>query len=154
MPGARSVRARLAARLRPKAMFWRTLSQGNSALCWKTTPRSGPGRFTALPPTSTAPLVGCSKPATRFSSVDFPQPLAPTMATNSLCATRRSASASAVMRVPRDSKTFATRSSTTSAIVALQPVPLEHAVAQEHDDAVGEETQDADAEHRRDHDVV
>src|SRR6185369_10106803 len=135
-------------------MFWRTVSQGNSALCWNTTPRSGPGRSTNCPSTRTAPLVGCSNPATRLSSVDLPQPLAPTMATNSLRATWRSIALKAVMRPLRESNTLVTLSRTTSAIVALQPVPFEEPVADEYHHAVREEAEHADAEHRRDHDVV
>ena len=53
-------------------------------------PRSGPGPTIASPSIVTLPLVGISSPATMFSSVDFPQPDAPTMQTNSPSATSRS----------------------------------------------------------------
>src|SRR5690348_7546128 len=41
------------------------------------TVRSVPGASIGLPLISNSPEVGCSKPATIFSSVDFPQPLGP-----------------------------------------------------------------------------
>jgi len=48
---------------------------------------------TGVPPTSTVPAVGRSKPARMRSSVLLPQPLAPTTATNSPEAMLRSTSA-------------------------------------------------------------
>ena len=69
--------------LRPNLTFSSTVSQGNSAYCWKTMPRSGPGPSTGLPSTVTLPLVGSSSPPMMLSSVDFPQPEGPTTQTNS-----------------------------------------------------------------------
>src|SRR5688572_9889248 len=72
-----------------------TVSQGNSAYSWKTTPRSGAGPVTGRPSTRTVPVVGARKPATMFSSVDLPQPDGPSRQTSSRSATARSISASA-----------------------------------------------------------
>ncbi|CFW12448.1 Uncharacterised protein [Bordetella pertussis] len=66
------------------------MSQGNSAASWNTTPRSGPGRATAPPPTRSSPPDGASNPAIRLSRVDLPQPDGPSSATNSPSATCRS----------------------------------------------------------------
>ncbi len=76
-------------------MFSRTVFQGNSANCWKTTARSGPGCVTALPLTLTMPALGGSKPATMRRQVVLPQPDGPTIATNSLSAISRLMSSSA-----------------------------------------------------------
>ena len=67
-----------------------TVSHGNSAYSWNTTPRSGPGRVTGSPPTLIRPPVGASKPATMNRSVDLPQPLGPSTETNSPSATEKS----------------------------------------------------------------
>ena len=50
-------------------------------------PRSGPGRVTGLPSSRICPAVGVSRPATRRSSVDLPQPDGPRMVTKSLSPT-------------------------------------------------------------------
>src|SRR5581483_11087933 len=75
----------------PYSTFSATVSQGNSAsVLWNTTPRSTLGPVTALPPTDTRPALAGRNPATRLSSVDFPQPLGPSRQTNSPGATVRS----------------------------------------------------------------
>src|SRR6476659_9125549 len=51
------------------------------------TRRSRPGAVTGLPSAKTIPLSGFSNPAMILRRVDFPQPLAPTMQTNSASAT-------------------------------------------------------------------
>ena len=80
---------------RPNSTFLRTLSHGNRAESWNITSRSGPGPFTALPSTVTAPASGCSRPATRLSSVDLPQPDGPSRQMNSPSPISRSTSLSA-----------------------------------------------------------
>ena len=99
-PSARARRAIRSARSavgrpllrRPRSMFSRTVFQGNSANCWNTTARSGPGAVTGRPLTLTVPDVGASKPATMRRQVVLPQPDGPTIATNSSSATSRSMS--------------------------------------------------------------
>ena len=89
----------------PNPMFPTTVSHGNSAYSWNTTPRSGPGAITARPSSVTPPLDADSNPATMLSSVDLPQPLGPTMVRNSPTATSRSIAPSACTGSPRaDSK--------------------------------------------------
>ena len=56
--------------------FSATVSHGNSAASWNMRPAGRPG-------TRPCPRVGWSRPATRLSSVDLPQPEAPTRQTNS-----------------------------------------------------------------------
>ena len=65
--------------------FCAAVSHGNSAGSWNISA----GR---LPATCTSPWVGSSSPATRLSSVDLPQPLAPSRQTNSPGATSRDTS--------------------------------------------------------------
>ncbi len=61
-----------------------------------------------LAATSSVPVVGWSRPATRLSSVLFPQPDAPTMVRNSPAATSRLTSLRATVRVPGWPKTLLT----------------------------------------------
>ena len=63
-------------------------------------PRSGPGRATGLPSSSTFPLVGVSSPATRRSRVDLPQPDGPRMVTKSLSPTAMVVGSSARVGCP------------------------------------------------------
>src|SRR4029453_4371696 len=77
-----------------------TVSQGNSAYSWNTTPRSGAGPLTGRPSTRTVPVVGARNPATMFSKVDLPQPDGPRRHTNSRSATSRSISPSAGVAGP------------------------------------------------------
>src|SRR5690606_34654538 len=69
--------------LSPNSTFLRTVSQGKSEYCWKTTPRSMPGLSMGLPSTSTRPAEAGVKPAITLSTVDLPQPEGPMMETNS-----------------------------------------------------------------------
>jgi hypothetical protein len=50
---------------------WKTMDTGRSA---------GASAVTSTPPISTRPDFGVSKPATRLSNVDFPDPLGPIIA--------------------------------------------------------------------------
>ena len=59
------------------------MSHGSSEWFWNTTARSGPGSFTSLFSSSTAPCVTVVRPATMLSSVDLPQPEWPMMETYS-----------------------------------------------------------------------
>src|SRR5947208_1191484 len=62
--------------------------------------RRGSGPFTGAPSTSTSPEVAGRNPPTTFRSVDFPQPLGPTMQTNSPGATMALMSCKTSMRQP------------------------------------------------------
>ena len=72
-----------------------TVSQGNNAGCWNTTPRSGPGPVTACPSRLTTPEVGFRNPASVCIIVVLPQPDGPTMHTKSPRAKPSSARSSA-----------------------------------------------------------
>ena len=62
----------------PSLTFSITVHQGNSAFSWNTKAMSrGSGPRTGLPPTSTVPVVGVSRPPIMLSSVLLPQPLGP-----------------------------------------------------------------------------
>src|SRR5262249_7889114 len=67
----------------PNSTLARTVIHGNNRYCWNMTPRCGLGPSTISPPRLISPVVGRSIPAIMLSSVDFPQPLGPTRATNS-----------------------------------------------------------------------
>ena len=66
-----------------KAMFLRTVSQGISAWPWNTTPRSRLGPATSRLSMNTWPALALSRPASTLRMVVLPQPLWPTMQTNS-----------------------------------------------------------------------
>src|ERR1044071_4245864 len=150
----RSPLPRFARSDRPNAILSSTDSHGNSAVCWNTTPRSGPGPLIVRPSTRTSPAVGVSKPAIRFNRVDLPQPLAPTRVTISRSSTARSMSSSAVTAESPVSNRLVTDARLILATEGLPLVPGEQDVADENDKPVAEEAQKADAEHRRDHHVV
>ncbi len=83
---------------RPNATLSTIDMWGNSAYCWKTvlTLRLYGGTDdTSSPSSSTAPLVGCSKPAIIFSSVVLPQPDGPSSEKNSPRAIAKSACSTA-----------------------------------------------------------
>src|SRR5262249_3185510 len=146
--------SRLARNDRPNAMLSPTESHGNNAVCWKTTPRSGPGPSIDWPSTSICPTVGVSKPAIRFNSVDLPQPLAPTSVTISRSSTDKLTSSSAVITASPASNRFVTDARLILPTERLPLVPSEKNVADENDKAVAQEAQQSDAKHRRDHNVV
>ena len=79
----------------PSTTLESTVSDGNSQECWNTTPRLGLESVTACPSTITKPEDGCSNPASRFSAVELPQPVGPTIETISLGAMSRLKSPSA-----------------------------------------------------------
>ena len=68
---------------RPNCAFSATVRQGNADSCWKTIPIDGSVPRTGLPPTVTSPAVGSIRPPTISISVLLPQPLGPTIETNS-----------------------------------------------------------------------
>ena len=84
----------------PKPTFWSTVSQGNTPFSWNTKMRRGSGPVTASPCTRTSPRVGRRKPPITFSSVDLPQPEAPTMQSISPGATSKLMSSSASTNSP------------------------------------------------------
>jgi hypothetical protein len=68
----------------PNAILPRTLSHGNAASSWKTTPTpSGMSPWIGRPSKATLPSVGSVRPAISSSIVDLPQPDGPTTAKNS-----------------------------------------------------------------------
>ena len=75
--------------------FDSTLRQSSRIASWNTMPTSVSGRSTGLPPTVIEPAVCGTRPATILRMVVLPQPLGPTMATNSDCRMSRSMSAQA-----------------------------------------------------------
>ena len=81
---------------------------GNSANCWKTTARSGPGAVTGRPPTLTTPALGNSNPAAMRRHVVLPHPDGPTIATNSFSATARSTRSTAGTSAPARRKILLT----------------------------------------------
>jgi hypothetical protein len=87
---ARSSRARLRAAAigRPctsagSSTFSITVRQGSRIGFWNTMPMSVRGAATTVPPTAILPALAGSRPAISLSSVLLPQPLGPTMVTNS-----------------------------------------------------------------------
>ena len=83
---------------RPSVRLARTVS-ANRNVSWRTvatetaTP-SGPSVVVASAPIRTSPLVGGTRPASRATAVLFPEPVAPTRATDSPGSSRRSRSRS------------------------------------------------------------
>src|SRR5580692_2875 len=106
------------------------------------------------PSTSTCPAVGVSKPAMRFNRVDLPQPLAPTKVTISFSCTTRLTSSSAVTTESPASNRLVTDVRSILPIEGLPLVPGEQNVTEENHKLVAEESQQPDAEHRSDHNVV
>src|SRR5882757_1984445 len=119
-------------------------------------PRSLPGPVTGLPSTVTSPVVGSSKPATMRSKVDLPQPEAPMRKTNSpwsiVTSMRPSASTSPS---PTWKRLVTPRIATCGRLASgmVLRAPLQHAVADHDDDAVGDEAAHADHDHSRHHQV-
>src|SRR5262249_1564520 len=136
------------------AIFSSTGSHGNSAVCWNTTPRSGPGPVTGAPSTVMSPLVAVSKPATRLRSVDLPHPLAPTIVMNCWSAISRLMSASAVTLPRRLANVLPRWVRLILATERLQAVPLKEMIADENNESVGEESQHSNAQHCSNHHVV
>ena len=66
----------------PSATFSTTVFQGSKVSFWKTTPRSAPGPLTSTPLSAIEPDDSGRNPAIALSSVDFPQPDAPSATTN------------------------------------------------------------------------
>src|SRR5436190_18495382 len=60
----------------------RTLFQGSSASCCNIYAASRLMDSNVRPPVRTEPVDGFSRPAIRFKTEDFPQPVGPTSATN------------------------------------------------------------------------
>ena len=81
----RSARLRRSTAATPRASsgastFSSTVSQGNSAKLWKTMATFGDSSPSGLPCQNTAPDEGCESPLRMRSSVDLPQPEAPSKA--------------------------------------------------------------------------
>src|SRR3954451_7277097 len=115
-------------------------------------PRLGSGPSIGLPHISASPADGCSKPAMMRSRVDLPQPEAPIRQMNSPLAMVRLASASALIVWSCSLKTLSTALISmigNSAMVC--GTPAQQAVADRHDDPVGEIARDADHDHAADH---
>src|SRR5882757_3274279 len=106
------------------------------------------------PSTRTCPTVGVSKPAMRFNRVDLPQPLAPTRVTISFSCTTRLTSSNAVTTESPVSNRFVTDVMSILPIEGLPLVPGEQNVTEENDKLVAQESQQSNAEHRCDHNVI
>src|SRR6476469_531217 len=119
-------------------------------------PRSLPGAVTGLASTKTSPVVGSSKPATMRNNVDLPQPDAPIRQTNAPIAIVASIRPSASTTPSPTWNRLVTPRMTTCGRSGLRMVlrtPLQHAVADDDDDAVGHEAAHADDNHPRHHQV-
>src|ERR1700686_2082556 len=97
---------------KPKSIFSTTLFHGNSANCWNTTERSGPGPVTRLLPTVSEPVVGKSSPAAMRRHVVLPQPEGPTTATNSFSRTSKLTLSTAAIFLPSRRNSRVTPSNT------------------------------------------
>src|SRR3984893_12583395 len=116
--------------------------------------RVGSGSAIGLPRIRASPGGGCSKPAMIRSRVDLPQPDAPIRQTNSPLAIEGLASERAWIVWSCSWKTFETRLiSTMGPAVSAMMVgaPAQQAVADQHDDPVGEIARDTDHDHAADH---
>src|SRR5580692_1265437 len=91
------------------------------------------------------------------SSVDFPQPDAPIMQTNSLFGMVRSTGARASTSPSPTAKRLVTprmvRMSGGSALLTVLRAPAQEAVADRHDDPVGDESARPDHDHAGDHEI-
>src|ERR1700730_18294989 len=120
-------------------------------------PRSLPGPVMALPSIATSPVLGSSNPAMMRSSVDFPQPDAPIMQTNSPRWMVRSTGASASTSPSPTAKRLVTprtvRMFELAALLTVLRAPAQQAVADRHDDPVGDEPAGADDDHAGDHEI-
>src|SRR6476620_5061690 len=111
-------------------------------------PRPGSGPSIGLPHISASPSVGCSKPAMMRSKVDLPQPEAPIRQMNSPLRMARLASASALIVWSCSLKTLLTPLISTIGNSAMMGrAPAQEAIADRHDDAVGEIARYADHDH-------
>src|SRR5438477_164324 len=104
----------------PKSKFSTTAFNGNSANCWNTTERLGPGPVTGFPATVTDPDVGNSRPAAIRRHVVLPHPDGPTIATNSLARTSKLTSSTAGRAWPSRRKRRPTRLKTILLIAGAQ----------------------------------
>src|ERR1041385_5465784 len=118
-------------------------------------PRSGAGPSIGFFLIKALPPVAVSKPGTRSSKVDVPQPEAPIRQTNSPLLTRRFASRSASMRSPLNSNCLLRPLSSRIGTVASDMVraPAKEPATEPHHEAVGDEARDADHDHAGDHDL-
>src|ERR1700756_2328573 len=110
-------------------------------------PRSLPGPVTGLPSIDTWPVVGSSQPATMRRSVDLPQPEAPIMQTNSPFEIARSTGASASISSSPTAKRLVTPRTVKRSwcpLLTMLRAPAQQAIADRHDDAVGNEAAGAD----------
>src|SRR5471032_505272 len=136
---------------RPKAMFFSTVIQGNSAYSWNTMPRSGPGPVTSLLSAVMAPDDGNEKPAIAFSSVDLPQPEGPSRQTNWPCGISRLMSLRAITSRLSVLKTLLTALTSIWVILILQAaVPAQQMIVQFVHADVDDQAQQADADHAGD----
>src|ERR1700722_6205036 len=119
-------------------------------------PRSLPGPVTGLPSIATSPVVGSSKPAMIRSSVDFPQPEAPIMQTNSPFGIARSTGANASTSSSPTAKRLVTpwmvRVSVWPLLTVLR-APAQEMIADRHNDAVGDKAAGADHDHACNHEI-
>src|SRR5438046_7376074 len=116
-------------------------------------PRVGSGPAIGRPHIRASPADGGSKPATMRSKVDLPQPEAPIRQTNSPLPIAKLASDKALIVRSCNWKSLETFLSSTIAgctSAMMVGAPAQQAVADGHDDAVGEIARDADDDHTAD----
>src|SRR5688572_8586270 len=130
----------------PIVMLSRALYQGKSAGFWNTNPRSGDGPVWCWPPTRHSPSYSVSKPAISFSNVVLPQPLGPTMQTNSPGSMSSRIRSSTRISSPPLLNDFDT-STMRMSFATSAPLPVQHAVADRDDDPVHREAQRAEQDH-------
>src|SRR5699024_1044351 len=83
---------------RPRATFWARVRQGSRRGSWKATAMRGSVPVSGVPSRPMVPALGRSRPATRRSRVDLPQPEGPITATISPARSSRSSSRSTSCR--------------------------------------------------------
>src|SRR5262245_53645357 len=117
-------------------------------------PRLGAGPLIGMPHIRASPRVACSKPAMMRRSVDLPQPDAPMRQMNSPLRTERLTSRSASMRWPWSSNCLWTPLiSMMGEGSGMVRAPAQQPAAEERDQAVGDESGDADHRHAGDDDL-
>src|SRR5262249_3951790 len=101
---------------RPVATLLHTVAHGKRVGSWKTRMRDGSGRSTTAPSARIDPVVGGSRPDTKRSSVDLPQPAGPSLATKSPAQTERLIDSSTGSREPPRSNSWLTFLRTTATL--------------------------------------
>src|SRR5579872_3224595 len=131
--------------------FCCTVSHGKIEPCCEIKIPFGFGPARGLPSMRIEPASGCRNPATMFIRVVLPQPEGPTMATNSPSATVRLTSSTTCSDAPFEAKPL--RMPLTAILVAIAPPYRFQALEQPHQ-SVEHQTDQADDDHSRNHQIV